>query len=70
MFGGMAQLNHLLTNHAAAHILGLTDRQLKALVRSSDVPRVELPNGETRFVEQDLWTWIEAHKQRAGGAVS
>jgi hypothetical protein len=59
-------INHLLSWHGAARILGLTERQLSRLVERGIVPHVMLPDGDVRFVEADLWAWVEARKQATG----
>ena len=47
----------------AGTMLALSTRQIRALVRSGQLPHVALPNGEIRFVESDLRQWIESHKR-------
>jgi predicted DNA-binding transcriptional regulator AlpA len=49
----------------AAEMLLLSTRRVRLLVKQGQLPHVALPNGEIRFVEADLLTWIDAHKQSA-----
>ena len=53
----------LLTKREAASILQVTSGQVIRMANRGDVPSVRLPNGERRFIEADLWRWIESQRE-------
>jgi len=53
----------LLTKRQAAEILAVTSGQLARMASRGEVPSVKLPNREVRFIERDLWAWIESRRQ-------
>ena len=58
-----AMQRRLLTINAAARMLGMNADELRALVRSEQVPHVVLPGGQLRFDRIDLWAFIAARKR-------
>jgi len=60
-----AQTPTLLTETEAADILRLTRTHVIKLARRGVLPVVRLPGDELRFIERDLWTWIESQRQEA-----
>jgi len=52
----------LLTDGEAADLLRILPSRLGRLVKSGSIPFVLLPDGEPRFVAEDLWAWVERHK--------
>ena len=56
-------MSSLLTEHTAARRLSVTINRLRALVRESQIPYIELPDGEIRFDAQDLQEWIESRRR-------
>lgn len=53
----------LLAAENVAEILQLTSRQVTRLANRGVIPSIELPTGDRRFIEADIWEWIE--KRRA-----
>ena len=64
----MSTTQRLLTETEAGEILSLTPRQVLKLARRGEIPSVAVLAGELRFVERDLWTWVESRKQNGKGA--
>jgi hypothetical protein len=58
----MSTTQRLLTDTDAADILQMPAARLARFAKANKVPHVRLPDGELRFVEADLWGWIERHK--------
>ena len=58
---------HLLTDGEAAEMLRMPPSRLRKLANTGQVDHVLLPDGEVRFVEADLWDWVESHKQKVEG---
>jgi predicted DNA-binding transcriptional regulator AlpA len=58
----MSTTQRLLTDIDAADILQMPVARLARFAKANKVPHVRLPDGEIRFVEADLWLWIEQHK--------
>jgi predicted DNA-binding transcriptional regulator AlpA len=58
----------LLAAKNVADILQLTSRQVVRLANRGVIPSVELPTGDRRFIESDIWDWIEQqrHQTEAG----
>ena len=48
----------LLTRSEAAELLRMTPTRVARLARAQRIPHVPLPDGEIRFVAEDLWDWI------------
>jgi hypothetical protein len=59
----MEHERHILTDGEAARILRMPRLRLLRLAKAGDVPSIRLPDGEYRFVQADLWAWVEGHKQ-------
>lgn len=55
----------LLTETEAADILRLTSSRVLRLARGGQLPAVKLPGNEFRFVESDLWKWVDGHRTEA-----
>jgi predicted site-specific integrase-resolvase len=55
----------LLTDSDVAELLKVPSARVLRLAKQSRIPHVVLPNGEVRFVEQDVWDWIQSHRQPA-----
>ncbi|MCH8243565.1 MAG: helix-turn-helix domain-containing protein [Planctomycetes bacterium] len=51
--------NHLLSEAGAALVLGISESEIRRLVRRKTIPCVKLPSGDVRFIEDDLWNWAE-----------
>ena len=52
----------LLTDGEAANLLRMLPSQLHRLVKNDEIPFVLFPDGEPRFIESDLWAWVERHR--------
>jgi hypothetical protein len=65
----MSTIQRLLTDSEAADVLQIPSARLAKFAKENKVPHVRLPDGEIRFVEADLWAWIEQHKQPAAEAL-
>jgi len=59
----MSTTQTLLTKRQAAEILQVTSGQIIRMANCGNVPSVLLPNGERRFIEADLWRWIESQRE-------
>jgi hypothetical protein len=57
-----AILPRLLTCNTVADWLNLSVRAVKGMARRKEIPCVQLPDGSVIFDEQDLASWLEAHK--------
>ena len=65
----MDATRQLLSDDEAADRLSMLRARLVRLAKAGDVPHVILPDGELRFIESDLWDWVEKHKHgTAAGA--
>ena len=53
----------LLIDGEAADILMVPRRRLVRLAKSGQIPAIFLPDGEIRFLETDLWAWVEQHRR-------
>ena len=53
------QKPRLLTPNEAAQLLRMPTARLVRLARQGAVPHVMLPGEEPRFVETELWSWLE-----------
>ena len=53
----------VLTDGEAAQLIRMPPARLLRLAREGRVPCVVLPDQEIRFVESDLWGWVQAHRQ-------
>ena len=53
---------NLLTPGEAADLLRLTTHKVKQLASRGDIPTVRVPGDEFRFLEVDLWAWVETRK--------
>lgn len=58
----MSTTQRLLTSSEAADILQISSARVARFAKANKVPHVRLPDGEVRFVESDLWAWIDQHK--------
>ena len=59
----------LITEHDAAQMLSITDREVSRLVKSKLIPTVRLPIGNVvRFAAADLERWVAEHKQEPAEA--
>lgn len=56
---------NLLTDGEAARLVRMPPARFVRLVKAGEVPAVRLPDGEVRFLEADLWAWIERYRQPA-----
>lgn len=68
MLTDMSDTRHLLTTGEAGHILRMLPTRISRLARQGDIPSVMLPDGEVRFLEADLWAWVERHRRPEGAA--
>ena len=59
----MSSDGRVLTDGEAAQLIRMPPARLLRLAREGRVPCVVLPDQEIRFVESDLWDWIQAHRQ-------
>jgi predicted site-specific integrase-resolvase len=59
---------NLLFDHEAAKILRISVVMLRKFARRGQVPAVVLPNGELRFLETELWSYIRDARPVGGGA--
>jgi len=48
----------LLTDAEASEMLRMLPVRLSRLVKAGQIPYVLLPDGEPRFLESDLWSWV------------
>jgi len=55
----------LLTDGEAASLLRISRTLLVRLAKRGEVPAVYLPDGDIRFDADDLWAWVDRHKQPA-----
>ena len=58
----MSTTQRPLNDLDAADILQMPVARLTRFAKANKVPHVRLPDGEIRFVEADLWLWVEQHK--------
>ena len=54
---------HLLHDFEAADLLRMRTNRLTRLAKANQVPHVLLPDGEFRFVADDLWQWVEQYRR-------
>ncbi len=59
----MQTVGELITPVRAARLLCLPTQKLLRLARAKAIPHVELPTGEIRFRERELWEWVESFSQ-------
>ncbi|MBI2477317.1 MAG: helix-turn-helix domain-containing protein [Planctomycetia bacterium] len=60
------ETKNLITASEASSLLRLTTREVKHLALRGEIPAVRLPGDEFRFIESDLWAWIESLKETVG----
>lgn len=53
----------LLTDGEAAELLRMIPSRLKRLARDQQIPYIQLPDGELRFHEPDIWQWVQEHRR-------
>jgi hypothetical protein len=53
----------LLNADEAARLLSMIPGRVSRLAKLGLLPCVELPDGEVRFVEEDLREWVRTHRQ-------
>jgi len=61
-------MTQLLDTADVTRMLGLTVRQVNALVRTGQIPHVLLPTGDVRFAPADLIDWVESRKRGVASA--
>jgi hypothetical protein len=59
-----------LDQYDVAQILLVSTRRVQSLVERNALPHILLPTGEIRFDIDDIYKWIEAHKQPAVAGVA
>ena len=59
----MIENERLLTAGEAADILQMSPAKVSRFAKRNEIPHVRLPDDEIRFVEADLWRWIDTHKE-------
>lgn len=47
----------------AGRLLDMSPARVTRLAKRGDLPHVALPDGEIRFLPQDLRDWAEAHRR-------
>jgi hypothetical protein len=52
----------LMSVKEAAAFLGMIPSRVVRLANKSQVPCVRLPDGEPRFIKEDLYEWIREHR--------
>jgi hypothetical protein len=57
----------LLDDADVAGILRVTRRRISSLVRRKEIPFIELPDGDIRFIESRIWEWVESRKPQPEG---
>ncbi len=62
MLDSMSNARALLTLGEAGDILRLSNANLRTLVKNYEIPFVVMPDGDFRFIESDLWAWIETRR--------
>ena len=58
--------SQLLTDSDVAEVLKVPSARVLRLAKQNRIPHVVLPNGEIRFIEQDVVAWIESQRQPIG----
>lgn len=52
----------ILIDQEAARLLRMPPARLNRLARENLIPSVQLPDGELRYIEADLWAWVARHR--------